>query len=95
MNKAKINYLVDAIAFLSFLVTAVTGILIFIFLPPGEGRGGVHSTLFGYGRHDWGAIHDWVGIVMVVAAFIHIILHWEWIVCMTKDFFKKKQNPVS
>jgi len=90
MNKLKINYFVDMIAFVSFIITAVTGIIIFVFLPPGEGRGGLHSTLFGYGRHDWGAIHDWAGIVMTVAALVHVVLHWRWIVDTTKDFFKAK-----
>lgn len=89
MNKLKINYFVDIIAFVSFLITAITGITIFIFLPTGESRGGVHSTLFGYGRHDWGAIHDWAGIVMTIAALIHIVLHWNWIVATTKNFLKK------
>lgn len=82
------------IAFISFLVTAITGALIFIFLPPSEGRGGVRSTLLGYGRHDWGEIHDWAGLVMIIAALIHIVLHWEWIVITTKNFFSKK-NSVS
>lgn len=44
MNRIKINYFVDAIAFISFFVTAVTGALIFIFLPPAEGRGGFISS---------------------------------------------------
>ncbi len=89
MNKLKINYFVDIVAFISFLITAVTGIIIFIFIPTGESRGGVHSTLLGYGRHDWGAIHDWAGIVMTIAALLHIVLHWNWIVDTTKSFFKK------
>jgi hypothetical protein len=95
MDKAKINYFVDVIAFVSFLVTAITGVLIFIFLPPGEGRGGVHSYLLGYGRHDWGAIHDWAGIIMTIAAIIHVVLHWKWIVGTTKIIFGKKQDLAS
>jgi hypothetical protein len=89
MDKVKINYLVDIVAFVSFLVTAITGLVIMIFLPPAEGRGGIHNYLFGYGRHDWGAIHDWAGVVMIIAALIHIALHWNWIVNMTKGLFKK------
>ena len=95
MNTTKINYFVDLIAFISFFVTAVTGILIFVFLPPGEGRGGVHSTLLGYGRHDWGAIHDWAGIIMIIAAIIHIVLHWDWIICATKNLFGDNKNSAS
>ena len=89
MNKLKINYFVDMIGLVSFLVTAITGLAIMIFLPPGEGNGGVHNYLFGYGRHDWGAIHDWAGVAMTIAVIIHLVLHWSWIVNMTKGLFKK------
>jgi len=92
MDKIKINYFVDVIAFISFLITAITGIIIFLFLPTGESRGGVHSFLLGYGRHDWGAIHDWAGIIMTIAALVHVALHWKWIVNMTKNLFKKSPN---
>jgi len=90
MNKVKINCFIDVIVFISFLVTAITGVLIIIFLPPGEGRGGAHGTLFNYGRHDWGVIHDWAGIIMTIAVIIHVVLHWSWIIGMTKVFLKKK-----
>ncbi|BFT94116.1 MAG: hypothetical protein MNSN_05290 [Minisyncoccus archaeiphilus] len=45
MNKLKINYLVDFIAFISFLVTSVTGLIIFIFLPSGVRQGRLQEAL--------------------------------------------------
>ena len=92
MDKAKINYFVDIVSFISFLVTAITGLLIFFFLPSGERNGGVHNTLLGLGRHDWGDIHDWAGIIMIIFAVLHIVLHWNWIVVMTKNLFKRRQK---
>lgn len=94
MDKSKLNYFVDMIALFSFFVTAITGALIFFFLPPGEGQRGAHNTFLGYGRHDWGAIHDWAGIIMIVAALAHIVLHWDWIICMTKNMFKSDKDEV-
>lgn len=91
MDKAKLNYLVDAVAGVSFLMTAVTGLIIKAFLPPGEGRGGLHATLWGYGRHDWGEWHDWFGIIMIIAVAVHFVLHWQWVVATTKCFFAKKE----
>jgi len=89
MSKQKIKYVVDVITFLSFLVTAITGLVIFLFLPPGEGRGrGVHNTLLGWGRHDWGTIHDGAGVVMIIFALIHVIFYWKVFVATTKNFFK-------
>jgi len=36
-------------------------------------------------------IHDWSGIVMVLLVLVHLILHWDWIVCETKNIFSKKE----
>jgi len=85
------------VALISFLVVAFTGIIIFLFLPPGEGQRGIHNTLFGYGRHDWGAVHDWSGIILFIAIIIHIVLHLDWIFSTTKDVFSlnKSENNKS
>lgn len=89
MNKAKINYIVDFLMFLSFLVTAVTGLVIFFFLPSGVKQGGYQEFL-GIIKGTWSTVHDWAGIVMLVFVLIHFILHWKWIITMTKNLFKKK-----
>ncbi len=92
MNKPKINYIVDIIALFSFLITAITGLFVFFFLPPGEGQRGIHNEILGWGRHDWGALHDWAGIIMLAAVLVHILLHWDWIFSMTKNFFQTKKK---
>jgi hypothetical protein len=38
----------------------------------------------------WKDLHDWGGIVMLAGVFLHLILHWKWIVCMTRNVFKKR-----
>gem|GEM_PF-1830302 len=35
MNKQKMKYMVDLITLVSFVIVAITGLLIFFFLPPG------------------------------------------------------------
>lgn len=90
--KTKIKYLTDLITLISFLITAITGVIIFLFLPPGEGRRGEHNTLLGFGRHDWGAVHDWAGIIMIIFALIHVVMYWKMFICMTKNFFKKSEE---
>lgn len=37
-------------------------------------------------------IHDFAGKVLVALIMIHLILHWNTIVCLTKNFFKKKEK---
>jgi len=88
MNGPKLNYFVDVLMALAFIITSISGLILFFFLPEGLGRG--NSTDFlGLVRHDWGLIHNWSGIVMVVLVLIHLVLHWKWIVCMTKNILNE------
>jgi len=36
-------------------------------------------------------IHDWSGFIMGLTVLIHLIVHWKWIVVMTKNIFKKNE----
>ena len=89
MDKPKINYLVDSIALISFLVTSITGLIIFIFLPSGVRQGRLQEFA-GITKEVWNFIHIWSGILMLVLVVVHLILHWNWIVLMTKNIFGNK-----
>lgn len=91
MNKAKINYIIDFILLLFFVGTAITGLIIFFFMPSGVRRGGSQNFI-GIVKGTWTDVHNWLGIVMIVIAVIHIVLHWKWIVCLTKNVFKIEIN---
>lgn len=87
MNKAKINYFVDLGMGLAFISAFITGLIKF----PNFIR------LFGvrYGQlpiREISLLHDWSGLVMGLLALTHIILHWNFILNMTKSFFKKSEN---
>ena len=34
-------------------------------------------------------IHEWLGISFVAAIITHLLLHWDWIVNVGREFFKK------
>ena len=82
MNKAKLNYFVDLLLAVSFFLVTVTGILKF----PGW---------FNYLNLPWrtvNKIHDLSGLSMAILVLIHLVLHWSWIVSMTKSIFKYKKQ---
>jgi hypothetical protein len=86
---AAVNVLVDALIAVSFLVTAVSGV-VFLFLPTGGYQGGANSSWEAaplLNRTTWDLIHTWGGAVMIVAALIHFWIHWRWVVNVTKRFF--------
>src|SRR5262245_22226883 len=39
------------------------------------------------------AIHEWLGIAFGGSILTHLLLHWQWVVQVTKRFFGKVQWP--
>lgn len=93
MEKPKLNYIIDFLMALSFIVTAITALVIFFFLPSGVKQGS-YRTFLGIIKGTWSTVHDWSGIIFIILVMIHFILHWNWVVCMTKNIFSKKNNEL-
>jgi Domain of unknown function (DUF4405) len=84
-GKGRLSYFIDCGLIITFFLTFVTGVIkipeltwlfrdVFLIVPM--------STL--------SKIHDISGIVMGLLVLAHLILHWNWIVAMTKSTFGKK-----
>lgn len=87
MNKPKMNYIVDLLAFISFIITALSGLAIKFYMPSGV-RQGRFQEFLGIQKGNWSEAHDIAGIVFMALVVIHFILHWKWVVCMTKSVLK-------
>lgn len=81
MKKAHLNFVIDAVAFVALVLLASTGLLMHYVLPPGSGH---FSALWGMDRHEWGQLHFWMAVVLVVCLGLHLTLHWRWVVCVVK-----------
>ncbi|RMH36675.1 MAG: DUF4405 domain-containing protein, partial [Gammaproteobacteria bacterium] len=86
-GKTKFNFWFDVTIFTIFLVTAITGLLVWLVLP--HGRGGEDFVFLGVTRHSWISLHTWVGLGLLAGVAAHLILHWQWISCVGGRFFKK------
>lgn len=91
MKKANINYIVDVLMTLSLLVVGVTGVIIFFFFESGIRQGG-YLTFFGITKNIWSFYHEYLGLFMVFIMVVHFLLHWNWMICMTKKFVSKKSD---
>lgn len=95
--KAKLNYLLDALIGLAFLISAGTGVL-FLFLGSGGYQGGANAayggTFLSLSRWVWSDLHTWASLIMIAGALLHVALHWKWIVCVTRLVFAKPQPRV-
>jgi hypothetical protein len=85
-SQTRNNWLIDAVLFLGALVASISGIY-FLFFPVGGYQGG-RNPMYGitvlFQRGTWADLHTWFGIAMIIAATVHIMIHWNWIVNMTK-----------
>ena len=77
MKRTNLNFIVDVVAFIGFVVLTTTGVLMRYILPPGSGH---YSTVLNLDRHEWGDIHFWISVVFFSVLILHLVLHWRWIV---------------
>ncbi|MDD4484539.1 MAG: DUF4405 domain-containing protein [Methanoregula sp.] len=77
MKRIAINALVDLGCLLTFIPTLVTGLVLYLYLPSGSGRGSSWSTWMGVSRHDWVLYHDIAGFAFVALLIVHLLLHWH------------------
>lgn len=76
------NWWIDAVLAFS-AITAVISSLYFLAFPINGFQGGrnpYYNTVLILSRQGWDFLHTWTGIAMILAALIHIFIHWEWIV---------------
>jgi len=88
-NKSKLNYIIDILMFICFLVSAIYGVS-FLTSPRGP-RAGWHQ-LEGIKIGDLRDIHIVFGVLMILFVIIHFILHLDWIITMTKSFLEDKNQ---
>jgi hypothetical protein len=95
MNRARLNAVIDSLAFICGVFMIATGFILRYRLPPGSGRlegsGFGHdamarpvSLVWGLTRHEWGDIHYGVALGLLSVLSLHLVLHWRWIFCMVR-----------
>jgi len=82
LGKARINFWIDAMAFLIFLMCTVSGAAL-MRIHPGEYNteaGLLNGELFwGLPSYEWGHLHNLTGWISVALVLVHIVMHWKWI----------------
>jgi mono/diheme cytochrome c family protein len=77
MNRTIVNIIIDIIAAFLFLGMIATGYLLRFPLPLGSNK---TLSLWSYTRHQWGDVHFWISLGLLVVLLVHLVLHWNWIV---------------
>ncbi len=94
MRKATRNYILAVILFVLGLFQTVSGFILWFGLARGGGQGrglggGTATTFWSLTRDTWIDFHSWIAVALMVIIIIHLILHWKWIVYLTKSYFKR------
>lgn len=96
INRGKLNYAIDAGLLITFILSMASGIFL-LFLPSGGGFQGGRNIAFqteilGMGRWFLKDLHTYSSILMGIGVLVHLLLHWNWIVCMTRNIFLPREK---
>ena len=58
-----------------WILSAFSGLI--LWLAPEVRKAGEQPLLFGITKSDWGEIHFWVCVAVVVVTLVHIIIDWK------------------
>lgn len=90
MKRNTWNFWIDFLLLGSMLGLVLTGFLIYWVLPPGSGR----LRLWDLTRHAYGDIHFYLSLGMITLAFLHLFLHWKWVLGTFKNILILRKTGV-
>lgn len=81
-NRLRTNILIDAGLLVGMAAVSISGFVMNVILPSHHairhaGARAHASQLLGMGRHDWGTIHTWAGVALLLLLILHVALHWK------------------
>ena len=86
LKKNTLKYFIDILLFIDMSSIAALGLLLGFVIPQGK----VHPSdkyFLGIHRHEWGDIHLYLSLFLLVLLVFHIWFNWAWIVQSTKRYF--------
>lgn len=78
-NRISFNIIMDIVMLITMVLVSISGFILKVVIPSRHAVRFQDATswcahLLGLGRHDWGNIHLWAGIVLVSLVTIHVLL---------------------
>jgi hypothetical protein len=88
-KKAKINYIVDVVILIMFVLSVVSG---FGLMRPKEERMMTTTAVMDENRTIISDIHILSSFLMVAGVMVHLALHWKWMVTMTRNMAQIRES---
>jgi hypothetical protein len=77
MKRVTLNTLIDIGCLITFIPSLVTGLVLYLVLPSGGGRGNSYALYLGITRSHWVTMHDYTSFAFTALLIIHLLLHWK------------------
>ena len=91
MKRSNLNFIIDAILFMGLVLLVSTGLAMRFLLPAGVERlERGQLILWGMSRHQWGDVHFYIAVGLMVILAAHLVLHWRWVVSVGAG--ERRQN---
>jgi len=75
MKRITVNALVDIGCLIMFIPSLVSGLVLYLALPSGGGRGSGWTLFLGIARNQWVTMHDNTSLIFAALLIIHLLLH--------------------
>ncbi len=77
MKRITVNALIDIGCLINFIPSLVSGLVLYLVLPEGGGRGSGWATYLGIARNQWVTMHNNTSLIFAALLIIHLLLHWK------------------
>ena len=94
LSRPVVNFWLDALLLLLFLLQALTAVIVQFVFPPASAAQG--WTLWGLSLVDFCSLQFAFTALLGLGILIHLMLHWSWVCAVVaRRLFKKSQVPDS
>ena len=80
--KATTHYWLSLALAILALLLGVSALLLWVIFPHG----------YFPGRAGWLEVHKWTGLTLFLGVVVHLVLHWGWLVRMTRNYANRWLN---
>jgi hypothetical protein len=93
VKRLTINTLVDICCLIIFIPSLITGLVLYLVLPEGGGRGSGWATYLDITRNQWVTIHNYTSLVFAALLILHLLLHWKFFKNISRNLPPDSKEP--
>jgi hypothetical protein len=93
MKRVTTNAIIDIGCLITFIPSLISGLVLYLVLPEGGGKGSGWSTYLGIARNQWVTLHNYSSLIFAFLLIVHMILHWKFFRNIRKNFKSDVKVP--